>query len=146
MRLGPLGVSLAIALGASPALAVERERSLARLELAANDETRGCMGKRELEKAVERRLKRQVFREPAELLVEVRFARTESGWSAALVLFDDERRELGRRALDTAAADCSALDASLALVVALLVDSPPEPPPPLPPPPPEAAPPETAAA
>lgn len=130
MRLGPLGVSLAIALAASPVLAAERERSLARLELAVSDETQSCIDQPALEKAVERRLKRKVFREPAELLVKVRFARTESGWSAELVLSDDQQRELGRRALDTAAADCSALDASLALVVALLVDSPPEPPPP----------------
>jgi hypothetical protein len=88
------------------------------------------MEKLELERAVERRLRRKVFQEPAELVVEVRLARADERWKAEIVLSDAERRELGRRDLDTAAKDCSSLDASLALVVALLVDSPPNPPPP----------------
>src|SRR5262245_44209050 len=128
MRLRALGVSLSLLFGASNAVAAEHERSLARLELVSNDDTASCMGKQALERAVERRLRRKVFREPAELLVEVRLARRENGWSAELALFDDRKRELGRRALDTEAKDCSSLDASLALVVALLVDSPPTPP------------------
>jgi hypothetical protein len=128
MRAGLLGVSLSIAFGAISAEAGGAEHSLARLELRSAEGTESCMSKRELETAVERRLRRKVFREPAELLVEVRLARRGDAWTAELVLSDAQRRELGRRAFDTTAKDCSALDASLALVVALLVDSPPEPP------------------
>jgi hypothetical protein len=127
MRAALLGVSLSIALVAIPARAAEGERSRARLDLVRTPGTEACIEKRGLERAVERRLRRKVFQEPAGLLVEVRIARTERDWIAGIVLYDAHRRELGRRELDTAAKDCSALDASLALVLALLVDSPPEP-------------------
>ncbi|HEX6274685.1 MAG TPA: hypothetical protein VFZ53_16700, partial [Polyangiaceae bacterium] len=130
MKRASTGAFLAIALGAASAHAADGARSLARLELASPADDSSCIGKGELERAVERRLRRKVFREPAALVVEVRVERIPNGWSAELVLRDAESRELGRRALDTAASDCSSLDASLALVVALLVDSPPMPPPP----------------
>src|SRR5688572_7710227 len=127
MRAALLGLSLSIALFAITAPAAEGERSRARLDLVRTPGTESCIEKRGLERAVERRLRRKVFQEPAGLLVEVRIARTEGNWIASIVLYDAHRRELGRRELDTAAEDCSALDASLALVLALLVDSPPEP-------------------
>jgi hypothetical protein len=130
MRQALLGVSLTVALGVTDAHASDKERLRARLELDSGEETSSCMTKRELERAVERRLRRKVFQEPAELDVKVRFTRVEATWKVELALSDAQGRELGRRSLDTAANDCSALDASLALVVALLVDSPPEPPPP----------------
>ena len=127
MRAALLGVSLSIALLALTAGAAEGERSRARLDLVRTPGTEACIEKRGLERAVERRLRRKVFQEPAGLLVEVRIVRSEDNWLASIVLYDAQRRELGRRELDTAANDCSALDASLALVLALLVDSPPEP-------------------
>lgn len=134
MRHGLLALVLPAVLGVTHAHAAdgERSRALARLELVTDEGASSCMSKRELEVAVERRLRRKVFREPAELDVKVRFTRIGNAWSAELALADSQGRELGRRALDTQAKDCSALDASLALVVALLVDSPPEPPPPPP--------------
>jgi len=141
MREALPGVSLAIVLAATLAEASAPERAFARLEFHSTEATASCIEKRELEVAVERRLRRKVFSEPAGLVFDVRLARSEQGWTAELVLFDAQRRELGRRALDTKARDCSALDASLALVVALLVDSPPEPPPPV-----ETAPAPTSAA
>ena len=127
MRAGLLGVSLTIALAAIAARAADGERSRARLELVRTPGTESCIEKRSLERDVERRLRRKVFQEPAGLLVEVRLARAENDWAAGIVLYDAHGRELGRRELDTEADDCSALDASLALVLALLVDSPPEP-------------------
>ena len=80
-----------------------------------------------LARAVEARLQRRAFRNdvPATLSVKVVLARTNEGWSASLDLRNADGGFLGRRSLVTAAADCSALDESLALVVALLVDSPP---------------------
>ena len=134
MRQALLGVLLAVALGVTDAQASDKERLRARLELDSGEKTSSCMTKRELERAVERRLRRKVFQEPAELDVKVRFTRAEKSWKVELALSDVQGRELGRRSLDTEANDCSALDASLALVVALLVDSPPEPPEPPPPP------------
>jgi hypothetical protein len=122
---------LATLFGASGAHAAKGERLRARLELHATEDASSCMKKRELERAVERRLRRKVFQEPAELLVEVRLSGADDRWKAELVLSDAEKRELGRRELETAAKDCSSLDASLALVVALLVDSPPNPPAPV---------------
>jgi len=129
MRVALLGVPLSVALLASAAHAAGGERSRARLELVRAPGTESCIEKRALERAVERRLHRTVFEEPAELLVEVRLAKAKNDWKAGIVLHDKHGRELGRRELDTAAKDCSALDASLALVLALLVDAPPEPPP-----------------
>src|SRR5262245_19593915 len=102
MRAGLLGVALSIALDATmPARASEPERSRARLDLRAGEETESCIEKKKLEAAVERRLRRKVFEEPAELLVEVRLARVTERWTADLVLYDAEHRELGRRELDT---------------------------------------------
>jgi hypothetical protein len=64
---------------------------------------------------------------PATLYVKIALARDSAGWSALLTMHDGNGSFLGRRSLVTEAADCSALDDSLALVVALLVDSPPAP-------------------
>ena len=70
----------------------------------------------------------------AELHVRVRFERKRPGlFHAALWLSDRAGREVGRRELSAKARHCSALDASLALVVALLVDTPPVPAPSPPP-------------
>jgi hypothetical protein len=115
-------------LGAASARA-EDEHARARLERVAAPGAESCMGKRELEAAVEARLNRDVFSDPPALVVEVRLAKKESGYRAELALTDAQGHELGRRELVSRAGDCSALDASLALVVALLVDSPPEAPP-----------------
>jgi hypothetical protein len=120
------------------------------LEKSAGTET--CIDAPELSSAVEERLGRRVFgvRTPADLEVRLRLDRPRSNeWYAELVLLDDGGRELGRRDLTTKAKDCSALDTSLALVVALLVDAPPNLPPerpvtpvtPVEPSPPPAAPP-----
>jgi hypothetical protein len=128
MRCGFARAFVAIALVAGIARA-EDEHSSARLELRAPTGANSCIEKNELEADVERRLRRTVFREPAELIVDVRVERETNGWAAELVLYDTERRELGRRSLDSPAPECSDLDASLALVVALLVDAPPAPPP-----------------
>jgi len=59
--------------------------------------------------------------------VKIALTRDAAGWSASLTMRDGAGAFLGRRSLVTEAADCSALDDSLALVVALLVDSPPAP-------------------
>ncbi len=99
----------------------------ARLELARADDARGCIDSKRLARAVERRLRRRVFDSPAEatLFVRVTLRRKEEEFLASIEL-SDTTGVLGRRELSTAARHCSALDDSLALVVALLVESPPE--------------------
>lgn len=127
------------------------------LEVERDPETQDCIETVQLGRAVEQRLGRDVFgvRAQAELHVRVRFERKRPGlFHAALWLSDRAGSEVGRREITANARHCSALDASLALVIALLVDTPPVPAPsppvvstepaPLTPPVPTAAPRESA--
>jgi hypothetical protein len=100
-----------------------------------------CIDAPSLAKAVEARLGRNAFDKASpELRVFVVLDRLPDGaWRAQLLLEDAKGQALGRREIESAEAACSALDPSLALVVALLVDAPPSPPPE--PPTPEGAPP-----
>lgn len=86
-----------------------------------------CMAPAALARSVEARLRRRVFTKEAaaELDVAVTLDQHDDGWYARITL-SDARGELGTRELNTRAPHCSALDDSLALVVALLVDTPPE--------------------
>ncbi len=85
------------------------------------------MSESALRRAVDARLRRAAFRHdlPVTLQVLIVFERGSAGWSAALTVRDGSGLLLGRRSIVTEAAHCSALDDSLALVVALLVDAPP---------------------
>jgi len=99
----------------------------ARLELVKAPGTEQCLDRQSLSHAVEVRLRRRAFRadQAATLYLQIAIARSGAAWSATLDLHDGSGAFLGRRSIVTEAADCSALDDSLALVVALLVDSPP---------------------
>lgn len=102
-------------------------KASARLELERSDDARSCIDSKRLARGVERRLRRRVFDPNAEatLFVHVTLQRREDEFAASIEL-SDATGVLGRRELTTAARHCSALDDSLALVVALLVESPPE--------------------
>jgi hypothetical protein len=100
------------------------EAPTAKLTLARSAEAKQCMDERALRRSVESRLRRRVFRDDGELSLRVSLARRGSSWVAELEL-RDAAGPLGERSLSTEAAHCSALDDSLALVVALLVDTPP---------------------
>jgi len=99
----------------------------ATLEVTRGAGAESCMEAGALETAVERRLERPVF-VPAErgaVRVSLSFERRPNrAFAAEVVLLDRRGTVIGRRELKTRAAHCSALDDSLALVVALLVDSP----------------------
>ncbi|HET7544145.1 MAG TPA: hypothetical protein VFK05_29940 [Polyangiaceae bacterium] len=99
----------------------------AHLDVEQGPGTEHCLDVQSLSRAVESRLRRRVFRTdvPATLYLKIAFTRDAAGWSLLLTMHDGKGDFLGRRSLVTEAADCSALDESLALVVALLVDSPP---------------------
>lgn len=100
-----------------------------------------CLGAAPLARRVERRLKRRVFVEPerAQLRFVVRFERRGDETEAHIEVSGKDGQKRGSRSLVTSG-HCSALDDSLALSVALLVDQPPEPEPePEPPPPADAS-------
>lgn len=121
----------------------------ASLEVERDAETQTCTETVQLGRAVEERLGRDVFgaRAQSELHVRVRFERKRPGlFHAALWLSDRGGREVGRREISAKARHCSALDASLALVIALLVDTPPLPAPSPPPASSGTAPPPSSAA
>jgi hypothetical protein len=101
--------------------------------------TDACMNERQLKRAVEKRLKRRVFveRDAASLRLDVSFSQNDGSVEARISIASIDGTPRGTRSLVTEG-HCSALDDSVALSVALLVDQPPEPEPvlePLPPPP-----------
>lgn len=123
-RIGQL-VSFALLSFAQTAGAEERPLTSS-LESSRGPGAESCLSDAALSRAVERRLQRKVFESaPADLSVSVRFERAAEGFRARIELADG-RGTLGTRELATEARHCSALDDSLALVVALLVDTPPE--------------------
>jgi len=113
-----------------PHAALAKNKSgAAHLEVEKGAGTEHCLDEARLSHAVEARLQRRVFRSdlPVTLDVKVAFSRGDEAWSAVLTMHDGAGAFLGHRSLETQATDCSALDDSLALVVALLVESPPLP-------------------
>lgn len=85
-----------------------------------------CVSAEQLMHAVEARLGRGVFvaADRAELVARVRSRRVGRRFVVEMELFDRGQHGLGRRELTTRAAHCSALDDSLALVLALAADMP----------------------
>ncbi len=122
---------------AEPAPPVRAELEWRRAPGAAH-----CMDAASLRKAVESRLGRRVFvsRDQADVVVRGRLEPSArgQGWTAELTLQSAAGQPMGKRTLNTRADDCSALDASLALIVALMIDIPREE---LPPPPAKSTPP-----
>jgi hypothetical protein len=104
---------------------------LVALTVEHGSDTSACLEAAKLERAVERRLKRQVFvaAPRAQLTLRVVFTRRVDDLEARIELASVDGTPRGTRTLVTAG-HCSALDDSLALSVALLVDEPPDPEPP----------------
>jgi hypothetical protein len=101
---------------------------LVALSVQQGSGAQACMDSEQLQRGVERRLKRRVFVEPAEanLKLVVIFSRTGQDTEARIELSSIDGTPRGTRSLVTSG-HCSALDDSLALSVALLVDQPPDP-------------------
>jgi len=111
---------------------------LVALSVQYGDGVEACLGAEQLSRSVEKRLRRKVFVEPAraQLRFVVSFERHGADTEARIDVSSMNGQKRGSRSLVTSR-HCSALDDSLALSVALLVDQPPEPEPetePLPPP------------
>jgi hypothetical protein len=117
---------VAVALSAAPAAAepAPAHHALARLSYVRGPGAETCIAAPALSAAVEARLGRRVFvqSEPADLLVVVAASRAGQGFAIKVALVDAKQRRIGERRLVTRARHCSALDDSLALVVALAAD------------------------
>jgi hypothetical protein len=87
---------------------------------------RPCIEQLPLTQAVESRLGRRTFvpLTQAEIVVNGRVIRRPDGWEAHLELSDRAGTPLGTRVISSPAKSCRALDESLALVLALMVDLP----------------------
>jgi hypothetical protein len=98
------------------------------LSVQQGEGTESCMSAAQLQRGVEKRLKRPVFVEAARasLRLAVIFSKTGAGTEARIELASIDGTPRGTRSLVTSS-HCSALDDSLALSVALLVDQPPDP-------------------
>lgn len=123
MRRSCCALAYSLALLAGAHARAEPVTPRAALEVVRGAGTDSCIEQGELERAVDRRLGRPVFG-GNDLRVSLRFERRERTFTAEVVLSDRRGTALGRRELKTQAPHCSSLDDSLALVVALLVDSP----------------------
>ncbi len=104
-----------------------------------SDGADACIGGKELAGAVEVILGRRVFvsASAADVAVEGHVDRTPEGWKATLRISGDHGALLGSRELESPAADCHAMDESLAFVIAVMIDpdAAARPPPPITPPP-----------
>ncbi len=82
-----------------------------------------CISPSELTTAIERRIGR-VFASPSEadLIVRGHVDRTEDGWKATVTASKPDGASLGSRELSESTSDCRALDASIELVVALMLE------------------------
>jgi hypothetical protein len=124
------GCSRALAAEAAAASTGQADPALVHLDYRRDPRAASCVSAPQLVRDVEARLGRRVFVAPAdaELTARVRARRVARRFVVELELFDRDRRSLGRRELSTHGAHCSALDDSLALVLALAADMPRQPP------------------
>lgn len=82
----------------------------------------GCSSPDVHTRAVETRLGRSVFREPANRFVEGVVSRVEPGWLVKLVVTDASGAPLGQREVTSSDAACPSIDGRIALVLSLLID------------------------
>ncbi len=127
------------ALHASPGLAQTHHSDVpvsAELDWQRTPEAESCVEGDALQRAVEDRLGRTVFVENGpDVVLTGRVSRGPNGaWAVELHLASAQGQPMGIRSLETEAEDCSSLDDSLALVLAVMLDipkadvPPPEPP------------------
>jgi hypothetical protein len=121
-----LAAAIAATMLASRAMAQPPVPARSALSVDRAPGAEGCISREQLERAVEQRLQRPVFAtlERADIVVQAHIERRATGYHTTLRMTTRDGHELGSRELDTRAAHCSALDDSLALVVALMVDIP----------------------
>lgn len=82
----------------------------------------GCSAAEVHTRAVETRLGRPVFAEPASRFVQGVVSRAETGWLVKLVVTDASGSPLGQREVTSADSACPSIDGRVALVLSLLID------------------------
>ena len=122
-------LSLGLANGVEAQDATPRTSSLSWVRMPGAE---SCISGRDLARAVEARLGRGVFvsAAQAEVAVEGRIEQASEGaraspssrWRASVTMSDASGAVLGRREIASAEASCHALDAPLALVLAVMID------------------------
>jgi hypothetical protein len=118
-----LGVTVVVA--PRTTCAEEAETVTARLSWERQPGAESCIDRSQLEKAINRRWRRQVFVEDdaAELTVAGKVGRSgPDRWSASIEMRRADGTSLGSRELVTHAPDCSALDDSVALALGIMLD------------------------
>jgi hypothetical protein len=118
---------VAVALLGAPAGAQAAPEPAARTSSLAwvrSDGADGCIGNKELAESVERILGRRVFvsASAGDVAVEGHVDRVAGGWKATLRISDEHGTLLGSRELASEASDCRAMDASIAFVIAVMID------------------------
>ena len=103
----------------------DRAPIVASLEWTRSSGAEGCIDRPTLEREVERRLERRVFADASQADVFLRgtVERAEADFRVQITMVAANGRGLGQRELRSDAPACSRLDESIALVVALAIDS-----------------------
>lgn len=117
--------SVAVFVALGTARADEAETVTARLSWERQPGAESCIDRAQLEKAINRRWRRQVFVEEgaAELVIAGKVGRSgPDRWSASIEMRRADGTSLGSRELVTRARDCSALDDSVALALGIMLD------------------------
>lgn len=118
--------ALVLSLGIAGRASAQEEPVLAELEWHEAPGGGNCIDAERLAATVEERLGRRVFAPHAQSDVRVRGGITRSGdrWLVTIELTSAAGDPMGERDLETQSPDCSSLDDSLALVLAVMLDIP----------------------
>lgn len=124
---GPLAAAgIACVMQAIPAVVRAESPRTSSLSWVRPAGAEGCISTTALARSVEERLRRPVFVSASEANVSVEGLVQPSskplGWTATLTLRDASGAQLGTRELHRDGADCRVLDASLSLVIAVMID------------------------
>ena len=126
MRRAPWLEALACVSALATTAHAQEEPVLAELEWRGGPSGSNCLQAQELEASVEARLGRTLFAPKGQADVRLSGAISEADgkWLVRLTLTSAEGEPMGERDLESESADCSALDDSLALVLAVMLDIP----------------------
>jgi hypothetical protein len=128
MRRGPLvsfAAGVALVAAATAARADEAPARVA-IEWRAGPGAESCAGAEQLRTAAAAQVRINAIVDDAgiaDVVVRGSSVRTSDGWRATILVSTWAGRELGRRELTEAGADCAALDAALVVVLAMIADS-----------------------
>jgi hypothetical protein len=121
-RLAALGVLLAARTSAAEALTSPAEPLTFRLSWVRGEGAEQCPNAEQLAAAVEARLGRAAFSEPARRHIEGSVVRADGAWRVQLRVIGADNAVLGSRELEANGQDCSSIADAASLAVALAID------------------------